>query len=128
MQPEIHLKLLKLLEKNPQLTQRELAHQLGISLGKTNYYLKALKEKGWLKWGNFSKKPNKSQYMHLLTPKGISEKLILTIHFLKHKEKEYELLKEEIAHLHEELTTSPLAANPLASEFLHKHEPNSVVR
>ena len=128
MQPEIHLKLLKLLEKNPQLTQRELAHQLGISLGKTNYCLKALKDKGWLKWGNFSKNPNKSQYMHQLTPKGISEKLILTLHFLKCKEKEYELLKEEIAHLHEELATSPLAANPLASEFLHKHEPNSVVR
>ena len=66
--------------------------------------------------------------MHLLTPKGISEKLIHTIHFLKHKEKEYELLKEEIAHLHEELTTSPLAANPIGSEFLHKHEPNSLVR
>ncbi len=124
MQPEIHLKLLKLLEKNPELTQRELAHQLGISLGKTNYCLKALKDKGWLKWGNFSKNPNKSQHMHLLTPKGISEKLILTIHFLKRKEKEYELLKEEIAHLHEELATSPLAANPLASEFLNKHEPN----
>ena len=122
MQPEIHLKLLKLLEKNPQLTQRELAHQLGISLGKTNYCLKALKEKGWLKWGNFSKKPNKSQYMHLLTPKGISEKLILTLHFLKRKEKEYELLKEEIAHLHEELATSPLAANPLAQEVIERIE------
>ena len=100
MQPEIHLKLLKLIEKKPQLTQRELAHQLGISLGKTNYCLKALKEKGWLKWGNFSTNPNKLQYMHLLTPKGVSEKLTLTMHFLKRKEKEYELLKEEIAHLH----------------------------
>jgi EPS-associated MarR family transcriptional regulator len=122
MQPEIHLKLLKLLEKNPQLTHRELAHQLGISLGKTNYCLKALKEKGWLKWGNFSKKPNKSQYMHLLTPKSISEKLILTLHLLKRKEKEYELLKEEIAHLYEELATSPLAANPFAQDVIERIE------
>lgn len=96
MQPEIHLKLMKLLEKNPQQTQRELARQLGISLGKTNYCLKSLKEKGWLKWGNFSTNPNKFQNMHLLTPKGASEKIALTIHFLKRKEKEYELLKEEL--------------------------------
>jgi EPS-associated MarR family transcriptional regulator len=108
MQHEIHLKLLKLLEKNPQLTQRELAHQLGISLGKINYCLNALKEKGWLKWGNFSNNPNKLQYMHLLTPKGVSEKLALTMHFLKRKEKEYELLKEEIVHLHEELASRAL--------------------
>lgn len=128
MQPEIDLKLLKLLEKNPQLTQRELAHQLGISLGKTNYCLKALKEKGWLKWGNFSNHPNKLQYMHLLTPKGVSEKLALTMHFIKRKEKECELLKEEIAHLHEELATPPLAANPLAPELLQEPEPHSVLR
>ena len=127
MQPEIDLKLMKLLEKNPQLTQRELAHQLGISLGKTNYCLKALKEKGWLKWGNFSTNPNKFQYMHLLTPKGASEKVALTMHFLRCKEKEYELLKEEIALLHDELATTPFAANPLAPELLQKHEPHSVV-
>jgi hypothetical protein len=60
--------------------------------------------------------------MHLLTPKGISEKLILTLHFLKRKEKEYELLKEEIAHLHEELATSPLAANPLAQDVIERIE------
>ena len=128
MQLEIHLKLLKLLEKNPQLTQRELAHQLGISLGKTNYCLKVLKEKGWLKWGNFSTNPNKLQYMHLLTPKGVSEKLTLTMHFLKRKEKECELLKVEIAHLHNELATTPLAVNPLAPELLQEHEQYSVVR
>lgn len=116
-QPEIHLKLLKLLEKNPQLTQRELAHQLGISLGKTNYCLKALKEQGWLKWGNFSTNPNKLQYMHLLTPKGISEKLTLTIHFLECKEKEYEHLKEEIALLQDELATPPMAESPSLLSF-----------
>jgi EPS-associated MarR family transcriptional regulator len=128
MQPEIHLKLMKLLEKNPQLTQRDLALQLGISLGKTNYCLKALKEKGWLKRGNFSVHPNKFQYMHLLTPKGVSEKLALTMHFLKRKKKECELLKEEIALLHDELATTPLAANPLALELLQEHEQLSAVR
>ena len=128
MQLEIHLKLLKLVEKNPQLTQRELAHQLGISLGKTNYCLKALKEKGWLKWEIFSNNPNKFQYMHLLTPKGASEKLTLTMHFLKCKEKEYELLKEEITLLRDELATPPLAVNHAAPELLQEHEPHYVVR
>ena len=122
MQSEIHLKLLKLLETKPQLTQRELAHRLGISLGKTNYCLKALKEKSWLKWVNFSTNPNKLQYMHLLTPKGASEKLALTMHFLKRKEKEYELQINEIAHLHDELVTPPLAINPLAPKLLQEHE------
>jgi len=73
MQAEIDLKLLKLLEENPALSQRELADRLGISLGKTNYYLKALKEKGLVKRGNLSNNPNKLHYMHLLTSKGISQ-------------------------------------------------------
>ena len=119
---------MKLVEKNPQLTQRELARHLGISLGKTNFCLKALKEKGWLKWGNFSTNPNKFQYMHLLTPKGASEKVALTMHFLKRKDKEYELLKEEIAHLHNELAITPLATNLLATELLQEHAQHSVVR
>ncbi len=66
--------------------------------------------------------------MHLLTPKGVSEKLTLTMHLLKRKEKEYELLKEEIAHLHDELATTPLVVNPLAPKLLQEHEPHSVVR
>lgn len=81
MQPEIHLQLLKLIEQNPSWTQRQLAKALGVSLGKTNYCLKALKEKGWVKWGNFSQNPNKLSYMHLLTPQGIAQKLRLTAHF-----------------------------------------------
>jgi EPS-associated MarR family transcriptional regulator len=103
MQTEIHLKLLKLLEKNPTATQRELADALGVSLGKTNYCLKALKEKGWVKWGNFSKTPNKLQYMHLLTPQGMAEKLSLTLHFLARKQKEFEELEQEIVQLQQEL-------------------------
>jgi len=103
MQAEIDLKLLKLLEENPALSQRQLANCLGISLGKTNYCLKALKDKGLVKWGNFSNNPNKLQYMHLLTPKGISQKLSLTIHFLERKQAEFENLKKEITLLQAEL-------------------------
>jgi len=105
MQPEIHLQLLKLIEQNPSWTQRQLAQSLGVSLGKTNYCLKALKEKGWVKWGNFSQNPNKLSYMHLLTPQGIAQKLRLTAHFLRRKEAEYDQLQTEIRALREELRT-----------------------
>lgn len=105
MQPEIHLQLLKLIEQNPSWTQRQLAKSLGVSLGKTNYCLKALKEKGWVKWGNFSQNPNKLSYMHLLTPQGITQKLSLTALFLRRKEAEYDQLQAEIRALREELRT-----------------------
>jgi len=113
MQAEIDLKLLKLLEENPALSQRQLADRLGVSLGKTNYCLKALKDKGLVKWGNFSNNPNKLQYMHLLTPNGIRQKLILTIHFLEHKQAEFEQLKKEIMLLQTELgQQKPQLGNP----------------
>lgn len=105
MQSEIHLQLLKLIEQNPSWTQRQIAEALGVSLGKTNYCLKALKEKGWVKWGNFSQNPNKLSYMHLLTPQGIAQKLRLTAHFLRRKEAEYDQLQAEIRTLREELRT-----------------------
>ncbi len=76
-----------------------------MSLGKTNYCLKALKEKGWVKWGNFSQNPNKLSYMHLLTPQGIAQKVLLTAHFLRRKEAEYDQLQAEIRALREELRT-----------------------
>jgi EPS-associated MarR family transcriptional regulator len=105
MQPEIHLQLLKLIEQNPSWTQRQLAQSLGVSLGKVNYCLKALKEKGWVKWGNFSQNPNKLAYIHLLTPQGIAQKLSLTAFFLRRKEAEYDQLQAEIRALREELRT-----------------------
>jgi EPS-associated MarR family transcriptional regulator len=109
MQPEIHLQLLKLIEQYPNWTQRQLAQSLGVSLGKVNYCLKALKEKGWVKWGNFSQNPNKLAYMHLLTPQGIAQKLSLTAYFLRRKEAEYDQLQAEIRTLREELRTqSPI--------------------
>ena len=96
MDPDVHFRVLHLLEEEPELTQRELAEKLGISLGGVNYCLKALIEVGHIKAGNFSKNPDKSAYLYLLTPKGISEKAQLTAGFLKRKMAEYQALKQEI--------------------------------
>ena len=93
---EIHFDLLRRLESNPKYTQRELSKELGISLGKVNYCIKKLTEKGLIKLMNFSRNPNKADYVYLLTPQGIEEKGKFTISFLKLKMVEYELLKEEI--------------------------------
>jgi EPS-associated MarR family transcriptional regulator len=94
--PDVHFRVLHLLEEEPELTQRELAQKLGISLGGVNYCLKSLIEIGHIKAGNFSKNPNKSVYLYLLTPKGIAEKAKLTAGFLKRKMLEYQTLKKEI--------------------------------
>ena len=94
--PDVHFMVLHLLEDEPELTQRELAEKLGISLGGANYCLKALIEIGHIKAGNFSKNPDKSVYLYLLTPEGISEKAKLTAGFLKRKMAEYRALKKEI--------------------------------
>lgn len=96
---EVHLKLLKLLQVNPDMTQRELSRELGISLGKANYCLRALLDKGWIKVNNFRKNPKKLSYAYLLTPTGIEAKTVLTSRFLKRKMQEYELLKQEIEEL-----------------------------
>ena len=88
--------VLRKIQKNPNYSQRELADELGFSLGKLNYSLKALKEKGLIKIRNFTKNPNKLNYIYVLTPKGISEKTKLTVNFMKRKMREYEDLKEEL--------------------------------
>ncbi|HXO66315.1 MAG TPA: MarR family EPS-associated transcriptional regulator [Steroidobacteraceae bacterium] len=93
---ELRYKLLKILGPNPQLSQRELAQQLGMSLGKVNYCLRALIDKGWVKAANFKNSRNKSAYMYLLTPRGLEEKAWLTTRFLQIKMREYEALKHEI--------------------------------
>jgi EPS-associated MarR family transcriptional regulator len=93
---EVRYRLLKLLEPNPQLSQREVARELGISLGKVNYCLKALVEKGWIKAGNFKNSKNKTAYMYLLTPRGIEEKTRVTARFLQSKMREYKALRDEI--------------------------------
>ena len=101
--PDVHFRVLHLLEEEPELTQRELAKRLGISLGGVNYCLKALINIGHIKAGNFSKNPNKSVYLYLLTPKGIAEKAKLTAGFLKRKLEEYNALKKEIDSLRSRL-------------------------
>ena len=90
------LNILRKINNNPNLTQRELAKDLGFSLGKLNYCLKALMTKGLIKIKNFRKNPDKSVYIYILTPKGISIKTTLTLNFMKRKMKEYDELKIEI--------------------------------
>ena len=93
---ETHLQVLRLLESNPQLSQRELAAALGVSLGKTNFCLRALLDKGRVKVQNFQNNKQKLAYAYLLTPAGIAEKSALTKRFLTRKLEEYELLRAEI--------------------------------
>jgi EPS-associated MarR family transcriptional regulator len=94
--PDVHFRVLHLLEEQPTLTQREIAEKLGISLGGVNYCLKSLIDLGHIKAGNFKKNPNKSAYLYLLTPQGVVEKASLTAGFLKRKMAEYHALKKEI--------------------------------
>ena len=96
-------KLLKILKDNPEMTQRQLSRELGLSLGKTNYVIKALIDKGWLKLNNFKRSDKKLGYIYLLTPTGISEKTVLAQNFLRRKSDEYNRLKEEIEKLRNEL-------------------------
>ena len=90
------LNLLRKIKSNPKSSQRELADELGFSLGKLNYILNSLKNKGLIKIRNFEKNRNKFNYIYLLTPKGIAEKTKLTINFMKRKMKEYDELKKEL--------------------------------
>tara|TARA_Y100000590_G_C15132975_1_gene793185 strand:- start:16 stop:324 length:309 start_codon:yes stop_codon:yes gene_type:complete len=91
-----HFNLLRKIGQKPRSSQRELAEELGFSLGKLNYCLKALKGKGLLKIKNFSKNPDKINYLYVLTPKGMTEKAKLTINFMKKKMEEYDELKGEL--------------------------------
>jgi EPS-associated MarR family transcriptional regulator len=105
-QDELTLRVMRAVEENPNTSQRELAEQLGVSLGGVNYCLKALIDIGWIKVGNFARNQDKRGYAYLLTPKGIAEKAALTARFLRRKIGEYEALKAEI-----ELLRSELASN-----------------
>ena len=91
-----HFDVLRKIQKKPNSTQRELAGELGFSLGKLNYCLKALQNKGLVKIQNFKKNPNKVNYFYVLTPAGIAEKTKLTLNFMKRKMKEYDELKREL--------------------------------
>ena len=102
MQDEITYKLLKSIDENPSQSQRELSKSLDISLGKLNYCLKALMDKGLVKANNFRKNPHKADYLYLLTPDGAEEKAKVTVRFLRRKVQEYEQLKQDIEHLQKE--------------------------
>ncbi|MDH4262371.1 MAG: MarR family EPS-associated transcriptional regulator [Spirochaetia bacterium] len=99
---EIHYKILKALEENPELSQRELAGKMKLSLGKVNFCVNALMEKGWIKVQNFKNSKNKLAYLYNLTPSGIEGKAKLTKDFLQRKMHEYDLLTKEIAQLQRE--------------------------
>ncbi len=102
-QKDIRLDLLRKIELNPEYTQRELSKEMDVSLGKVNYCIKKLTEKGWIKLTNFTHNSNKVGYAYLLTHRGIEEKTKLTFSFLKRKIKEYEILKDEINKLKEDI-------------------------
>ena len=100
---ERQLKAMRLLQEDPEISQRQLATAMGISVGATNYCLRALVDKGWVKLENFQKNPNKLGYLYLLTPTGVNAKAALTAEFLKRKLVEYEKLSDEIESLRHEV-------------------------
>ena len=118
---ETHYQLLRYIETHPEATQRELAEALGVSLGKANYCLKALMEKGLIKARNFKNSHNKRAYLYHLTPMGIDAKARITARFLQRKLAEYEALRQEIETLQTEVetleptpkpSTAPVGASP----------------
>ena len=103
---ETQLRVLRLLEQNPQLTQRQLSAELGVSLGKTHYIVKSLIDVGLIKLDNFQRSKNKLGYAYLLTPKGIAEKAAITVRFLARKQDEYKRLEREIEALKSEVNAN----------------------
>ncbi len=104
LQEDTYFRVMRILQENPDLNQRELAEKLGISVGGLNYCLKALMEKGLVKMKNFAKSKNKFGYVYVLTPSGVAEKAAITHRFLQRKMDEYEALKAEIATLKSEVS------------------------
>jgi EPS-associated MarR family transcriptional regulator len=99
---EIRYKVMRLLEANPRLSQRELSRELGVSLGKVNYCLRALMTRGWVKATNFKNSRHKAAYMYILTPRGAEHKARFAVLFLKEKMREYEILRAEIEQIRRE--------------------------
>ena len=106
IQEDTYFRVMRILQENPDLTQRELAEKLGVSVGGLNYCLKALIDKGWVKMQNFQNSKNKFKYVYLLTPQGIAERVALTSRFLDRKIQEYEALKAEIESLHQDVQSA----------------------
>jgi EPS-associated MarR family transcriptional regulator len=110
LQEDTSFRVMRILQGNPDLTQRELAERLDVSVGCLNYCLKALMEKGWVKMLNFTHSKNKFGYVYVLTPRGLAEKATLTGSFLKRKMTEYETLKLEIEALQQEIKSGDLGS------------------
>ena len=108
LQEDTHFRVLRLLQENPEMSQRELAKAVGVSVGGMHYVLNALIEKGLVKLGNFTAAEDKRRYAYVLTPKGLSEKAAITRRFLARKIEEYEALKAEIEDLRGECGSMPL--------------------
>lgn len=116
LREDVHFRVLRLLDENPQLSQRALSDELGISLGAVNYCLNALIAKGQIKVSNFRASNNKLRYAYMLTPKGVAERASLTGRFLQRKMREYEALKDEIEALELELSLGAGAAPAIRSD------------
>jgi EPS-associated MarR family transcriptional regulator len=101
----MHYKLMRLLDENPGISQRDAARELGVSLGKINYCLQALVGRGWVKAANFKNSQNKAAYLYMLTPSGLSQKANLAMEYLKEKVSEYEALRIEIERMQQETGT-----------------------
>ena len=115
LQEDTRFRVLRALQDNPRLTQRELSERLGVSLGATNFVLRALMEKGAIKIRNFRGNTRKLSYAYILTPSGLAEKASLTARFLERKQKEYESLKAEIEAVSKELEQETLPATDAAN-------------
>lgn len=102
MNTHMHYKLMRLLDENPGISQRDAARELGVSLGKINYCLRALMGRGWVKAANFKNSQNKAAYLYMLTPSGLSQKANLAVEYLKEKVSEYEALRIEIERMQRE--------------------------
>ncbi len=116
LQEDTYFRLMRILQENPDLTQRELAKKTGISVGGLNYCLKALIEKGLVKMKNFANSKNKFGYVYVLTPTGIEEKAATTHRFLQRKMDEYEALKAEIAVLRSDMSEDQIDGRRKANQ------------
>jgi EPS-associated MarR family transcriptional regulator len=118
LQEDTYFRVLRMLQDNPDMTQREIAEKLGISTSGLNYCLKALIDKGWVKVQNFSQSKNKFGYIYVLTPQGIAEKVLLTGRFLRRKRAEFEELRAEIEALQTEANTNAIMTTGLADKSI----------
>ena len=121
MVSEDDFKLLRLIESSPEISQREISKKSGLSLGKVNYCLKSLANKGWIKIKRFSKSEHKIGYIYVMTPEGLKTKSLMTIDFLGRKLAEYEALQDEITSLKNELEVTKASVKQMDLTFDNEH-------